>query len=68
MEKYSIELVLKDEFGNVIKNLNKEIKIKENSFDDIESEIYNFRKEELPELQKLILESEQSKFKKNKKN
>lgn len=68
MEKYSIELLLKDELGNIISNQSKELKIKENSFDDIENEIYNFRVEELPKLEKSMLENEQNKFKKNKKN
>ncbi len=64
MEIYKLDLVLRDSSGNIISEINRDIRIKSNSFDDIERKLYDFRVKELPSFQKSLLENEQLKYKK----
>lgn len=67
MSKYKIKIVIEGENGEVLKTREKEIKVRDNNFNDIDLEVYKFKNEIIPEISKNIFELEQTEYKKNKK-
>ena len=68
MSKYKLKIILENESGEVVNEREKEIKVRDNNFSDIELEVYKLRKEIMPELEGNIFESEQKEYKKKRKN
>lgn len=67
MSKYKIKIVIEGENGEVLKTREKEIKVRDNNFNDIDLEVYKFKNEIIPEISENIFELEQTEYKKNKK-
>ena len=68
MSKYKLRIILENELGEVVNEREKEIKVRDNNFSDVELEVYRLRKEIIPELEGNIFELEQKEYKKKKKN
>jgi hypothetical protein len=60
----TIKVIIYDDFGKEIGLREKTMKSSLNDFDSIEEEVELFRQEVLPEITKILLESEQKAFKK----
>ena len=67
MSKYKIKIILENESGEIVKESEKEIKVRDNNFSDVELEVYRLKKEIIPELEGNIFELEQKGYKKKKK-
>ena len=68
MSKYKVKIILEDESGNIVNKSEKEIKVKDNNFNDIDLELFKLKNEIIPEIEGNIFELEQKEYKKNKKN
>lgn len=66
MSKYKLKIIIENESGEVVNEKEKEIKVRDNNFSDIELEIFRLKKEIIPELEGNIFELEQKEYKKNK--
>lgn len=61
----SIEIILRDEQGHVLSQKQcHELDLGGGSFDEIEAAVEAFKQEALPELERTLLEHEQTKFSK----
>jgi hypothetical protein len=60
----TIKIIIYDDFGREIGLREKTMNIFENDFDAIEEGVEQFRQEILPEISKILLESQQQDFKK----
>jgi hypothetical protein len=64
LQMTTIKIIIYDDFGREIGLREKKISISENDFDSIEEGVEEFRQEILPEISKILLESQQKEFKK----
>jgi hypothetical protein len=61
-ETYTAKLLIFDKSGSLILEQQKEVDINGGDINEIEEAVFNLRKEILPEITRVILESEQASY------
>ena len=51
MSKYKIKIILENESGEIVNEREKEIKVKDNNFNDIDLELFKLKNEIIPEIE-----------------